>query len=124
MKSLAVTVFWPCWEWLRAPEKRFLFASYAQSLSTRDSLKCRRLIESPGITASWAAGQVPDEESTVLERVGYFGVVDLLCVQQGKAPWRLTGDQKTKQRFENSRTGYRIATSVGGTATGEGGTTA
>ena len=26
-----------------------------------------------------------------------------------------------KQRFENSRTGYRIATSVGGVATGEGG---
>ena len=29
--------------------------------------------------------------------------------------------ENAKQRFENSETGYRIATSVGGTATGEGG---
>ena len=33
----------------------------------------------------------------------------------------LAGDQNAKQRFENDKTGYRIATSVGGTATGEGG---
>ena len=30
MKSLAVTVFWPSWEWLSRPETRWLFASYAQ----------------------------------------------------------------------------------------------
>jgi hypothetical protein len=34
MKSLAVTVFWPCWEWLTRPETRWLFASYAR--------RCRR----------------------------------------------------------------------------------
>lgn len=34
----------------------------------------------------------------------------------------LSGDQNQKTRFENTRTGYRLATSVGGTATGEGGT--
>ena len=32
MKSLAVTVFWPMWEWLTHPERRFLFSSYAQML--------------------------------------------------------------------------------------------
>jgi hypothetical protein len=48
MKSLAVTVFWPCWEWLTRPETRWLFASYAQVLSTRDSLKGRRLISHSG----------------------------------------------------------------------------
>jgi hypothetical protein len=31
MKSLAVTVFWPCWEWLTRPETRWLFASYGAS---------------------------------------------------------------------------------------------
>jgi predicted phage terminase large subunit-like protein len=35
--------------------------------------------------------------------------------------FRLAGDQNAKQRFENDKTGYRLATSVGGTATGEGG---
>src|SRR5215212_7715104 len=117
MKSLAVTVFWPCWEWLRRPETRFLFSSYAQTLSTRDSLKCRRLIEQSGVDDA----RVPDSERTLIERIGYLGVVELLAAMKGDEPWALTGDQKTKQRFENSRTGYRLATSVDGTATGEGG---
>jgi predicted phage terminase large subunit-like protein len=91
MKSLLVSVFWPCWEWTRFPERRWLFASYAQSLATRDSLKCRRLIQS-----HWYK-----------ECYGH--------------KFSLTGDQNQKTRFENDRTGYRLATSVGGLGTGEGG---
>ena len=89
-KSLTVSVFWPTWEWVRHPARRWLFSSYAQSLSIRDSLKCRRLIESPWYQANW--GHV----------------------------FRLTTDQNTKTRFDNDRMGYRLATSVGGAATGEG----
>jgi hypothetical protein len=33
----------------------------------------------------------------------------------------LTGDQNTKIRFDNNQGGYRIASSVDGSATGEGG---
>lgn len=107
MKSLAAAVFWPCWEWLSRPHTRFLYASYAQQLSNRDSLKCRRLIQSPG-------GR---HHGSILERVGYQGLLALIFDE----PWRLTGDQNAKQRFENTATGYRLATSVGGMATGEGG---
>src|SRR5271163_4318322 len=46
MKSLLVSVFWPAWEWTRYPERRWLYSSYATSLSHRDSVACRRLIES------------------------------------------------------------------------------
>src|ERR1700682_1533436 len=91
MKSLAVSVFWPCWEWLRWPERRWLYASYAETLSIRDSLQCRRLIQSPWYRRGWADRFV------------------------------LTGDQNEKRRFENNRSGYRIASSVGGSNTGEGG---
>jgi predicted phage terminase large subunit-like protein len=91
MKSLLVSVFWPAWEWAIPPERRWLYASYAGSLSTRDSLKCRRLIESPWYQGHWGRH------------------------------YRLTSDQNVKTRFENDRTGYRLATSVGGSATGEGG---
>lgn len=91
MKSIAVSVCWPCWEWIERPERRWLFASYAQGLSTRDSLKCRRIILSPWYRKNW--GHV-------------FG---------------LAGDQNAKTRFENTRSGYRLATSVGGLGTGEGG---
>ena len=89
-KSLTVSVFWPCWEWIRRPERRWLFSSYAASLSIRDSLKCRRLIESPWYQRNWGGR------------------------------YRLTSDQNAKVRFENDRTGYRLATSVGGSNTGEG----
>jgi hypothetical protein len=91
MKSLLVSVFWPAWEWIRWPERRWLYSSYAASLSIRDSIKCRRLIESPWYQTRWG------------DR------------------FTLTSDQNTKMRFDNGRSGYRIATSVGGTATGEGG---
>jgi predicted phage terminase large subunit-like protein len=91
MKSLLVSVFWPAWEWITFPQRRWLFSSYAASLSIRDSVKCRRLIESPWYQSRWA------------DR------------------YALTGDQNTKGRFDNNRSGYRIATSVEGSATGEGG---
>jgi predicted phage terminase large subunit-like protein len=90
-KSTIVSVAWPMWEWLTSPEQKFLAASYSGTLSTRDNLKSRRLIES-----NWYQ-----------ERWGHL--------------FALSGDQNAKQRFENDKTGYRIATSVGGTATGEGG---
>jgi predicted phage terminase large subunit-like protein len=84
-------VFWPCWEWIRWPERRWLFASYRAQLSIRDSVKCRRLLESSWYRARWG------------DR------------------FQLTTDQNTKGRFDNDRSGYRIATSVAGSATGEGG---
>ena len=37
------------------------------------------------------------------------------------ALFMLTGDQNTKSRFDNNRSGYRLSTSVDGAATGEGG---
>jgi hypothetical protein len=91
MKSLLVSVLWPAWEWIQHPERRWLFSSYAASLSIRDSIKCRTLIESPWYQSFWG------------DR------------------FALSSDQNTKTRFDNDRSGYRIATSVGGAATGEGG---
>ena len=88
-KSLLAAVFWPAWVWIDSPQTRWLFASYAANLSVRDSLRCRRLIESEWYQQNWG------------DR------------------YQLTSDQNQKHRFENDHTGYRIATSVGGSATGE-----
>lgn len=90
-KSTIVSVMWPCWEWLTKPHEKYLCASYSGILSTRDNVKARRLIQSPWYQMRW--GDV----------------------------FELAGDQNQKTRFENDKTGYRIASSVGGTATGEGG---
>lgn len=91
MKSLLVSVFWPAWEWIKWPERRWLYSSYGAQLSIRDSVKCRRLIESPWYQDRW------------------------------RDRFALTSDQNTKGRFDNDRSGYRLSTSVGGAATGEGG---
>ena len=93
MKSILVSVMWPVWTWIDRPEYRWLFASYAGSLSVRDSLKCRRLI-----TSKWFQ-----------DRWGHL--------------FKLTGDQNAKILFENDKYGYRFATSVGASATGHGGDT-
>jgi predicted phage terminase large subunit-like protein len=45
-KSLIVSVFWPAWEWATHPPKRFLCASYGESLAVRDNLKVRTIVES------------------------------------------------------------------------------
>lgn len=110
MKSLTVAVFWPCWEWLARPETKWLYLSYAEKLSHRDSLKCRRLIKSEGLRDGQGRG--------ILEQAGYQG---LLRALYGDEAWQLAADQDAKGKFENTRRGYRLATSTRGGPTGEGG---
>jgi len=93
-KSLIVSVMWPMWDWLHNSSRQWLFASYAQTLSIRDSVKARRIFQSAEY-----------QELLMIYRP------DLVLV----------GDQNTKTRFENNDSGYRLATSVDGALTGEGG---
>lgn len=90
-KSSIVSILWPTWEWIRNPHTKWLYSSYNQALSVRDNVKARRLILSP-----WYQK--------------HFGW-----------SFQLAKDQKTKTRYDNTRGGYRIATSVDGGNTGEGG---
>ena len=97
-KSSITSCAFPAWTWAQpftsptcGPGVQFLHASYAQQLSLRDSVKCRRLIESP-----WYRGLWGDR-------------------------FHLTSDQNTKGRFDNDKNGSRLSTSVGSALTGEGG---
>lgn len=99
-KSSLTSVAWPAWSWaqkvderfpLAGPGGQFLFSSYAQTLAIRDSVKCRRLIQSPWYQDRW------------------------------RKRFALADDQNAKVRFENSGGGYRLSTSVDGALTGEGG---
>jgi hypothetical protein len=96
MKSLEGNVFFPAWVWANPPRTdlkgaptnfegwfgpgvKFLNVTYRQDLTTRDSTKCRRLIESPWYQANW--GQ----------------------------RFALAADQNQKTRFENDKGGYRFS---------------
>jgi predicted phage terminase large subunit-like protein len=91
MKSLMVSVFWPVWEWVKNPSVRWLFTSYADDLSIRDAVKCRRLLQSPWYQKRWG-----DK-----------------C--------RLLSDVNQKGYYENDKGGYRLTTSINGQITGHGG---
>jgi len=91
LKSTLISVMWPAWTWIHNPNEQFMCSSYSAAISNRDSRFCRRLIESKWYQERW----------------GHI--------------FSLDKDQNTKHRFDNSKQGYRIATSTGGSATGDGG---
>jgi hypothetical protein len=97
-KSSLSSVAFPAWTWAQplrshtsGPGVPFLFASYADKLSLRDSVKCRRLIESQWYQERWSSR------------------------------FQLTTDQNTKSRFTNDQGGERLITSISSGVTGEGG---
>ncbi len=101
MKSTLVTIMWPCWDWGPAARtitgrtaKRWIFSSYAQSLSLRDSLRRRLIFSDPFYQAGWG---------------------DLVKI----GGQRFMVDAQVK--YANTQQGYHLSTSVEGSNTGEGG---
>lgn len=90
-KSLLTDVFWPSWEWgpQNRPWYRYVCASYSNHLTERDNMRCRNIIINERYQRLW--GHV-------------FGV---------------SNDQFTKIKFANDKTGWKLATSVGGIGVGE-----
>jgi len=91
MKSIAVTVKWPTWTWTKNAYKRFISLSYSATLSKKHNINRRDIILSPWYQERWG-----DQFS-------------------------LKDDKNTQMNFENTKTGFMFATSIGGTLTGEGG---
>jgi predicted phage terminase large subunit-like protein len=90
MKSRIISVFWPVWQWLKRPWLRYITASYGAALSIQNALDARRLIEHPWFQERWGSR------------------------------FKLVGDQNAKTKYDTDRTGYRLATSMGGAITGFG----
>lgn len=91
MKSLSSSVFWPTWEWgpMDMPSMRHINFSYSPSLTIRDNRKARNILKSNWYQDRWG--------------------------QQ----FTLQTDQNAKIKFENDKTGWMLATSIGGVGTGE-----
>ena len=91
LKSTIISVAFPAWRWLLAPEEKFLAASYGLTLAKRDSRRCRNLIASQWYQARWGN------------------------------KFKFADDQNEKGRFDNDKGGFRIIASVEGGVLGEGG---
>jgi predicted phage terminase large subunit-like protein len=90
MKSLLCTVFYPVWRWCTEPQRRFMFVSYSDELSTDHSLFRRNVLNSEMYRGSWG-GRV-----------------------------KFSKDQNLKTQYENTRRGVMFSTSITGSATGKG----
>ncbi len=88
-KSLTTDVFWPAWEWARDASLRYLVIGYVGSLTVASNMKLRRLVESDLYQRLWG------------HRV------------------QLAADQNAKTFFENTATGFALATSIGGGVMGK-----
>jgi predicted phage terminase large subunit-like protein len=90
-KSLKTSVFWPAWEWgpRNRPDYRYVCASYSESLTIRDNLRCRLVMKSPMYQEFWG------------DRFAF------------------SSEQDAKIKFANDKTGFKLATSVHGVGTGE-----
>jgi len=91
MKSILVSILWPAWEWVRQPSGRWIFVSYSDALASKHSLDRRTVILSDWYRARWG------------DRV------------------ELAADQNVKYEFQNTQRGVMVATSIGASITGKGG---
>lgn len=91
-KSLFTCVGFPAWVWAKDPGFRGTFASYGAELSTRDSVRCRDLMQS-----SWYQ-------------------------ETFEPTWKFSSVQNEKTYYTNTHKGFRVSTSVGGRGTGWRGT--
>jgi predicted phage terminase large subunit-like protein len=88
-KSILCSILWPAWLWIHHPHWRFICATYAASLATRDAIKMRELV-----TSDWYQ-----------ERWGHTV--------------RISPERDTQVDFWTAMRGQRFSTSVGGTLTGQ-----
>ncbi len=89
-KSLATSVFWPSWEWgpRNMPSYRYILAAHEKDLATRDNVRCRDLLQDEWYQGHWG------------DRV------------------TIKSDDSGKEKYENTETGWRKASSVGSGLTG------
>lgn len=78
-KSLLTCVAFPAWIWTRNPEWRGTFLSYDEKLSTRDSVRCRDLLQS-----NWYQ-------------------------ETFRPTWEFAGDQNEKTYYVNTAKGFRVS---------------
>lgn len=90
LKSILCAVMFPAWVWTWRPGWRSIWTTYSGPLATRDSLKCRKIVES-----EWYRDNFSDP-----------------------GQWSISTDQNEKTLFSNTATGFRQCFGIGAGGTG------
>lgn len=91
-KSLITNCYWPAWDTIAHPERKWIFTSYDEDLSLRDAGRCKDLIQSEWFQERWG--------------VAHGGVNVIGGDKAAKGYWTTTGG------------GSRFSTMMGGAVTG------
>lgn len=83
-KSTIYSVLGPAWAWARRPTERFITASHADDLATRDTTRSRNFMQGAWFQARWGAD------------------------------WRFAEGENMKTQYSNTRGGWRVRAHVGG----------
>lgn len=107
MKSLLCSVFFPLWQWgpRNKPNQRYLNFAYAAHLTQRDNDRMLMILKSPEWRELWG----PRREKVWDEDQGKY-----IFIHKG-----FTLRAEGKEKIATSKTGWKLATSVGGVGTGE-----
>ena len=108
MKSLLTEVFYPAWEWgpMKRTHYRYISFSYSASLTERDNDRFRTLI---------TAAEYQKLYGPIQTRIK----TEELPFQEHDELGQVVLRNKTTIKVMNTRTGWKLASSVGGVATGE-----
>lgn len=88
-KSRIGCVFWPAFAWLSNPALRWMFIANSERFASRDSMACRRLVESPWYQRRFAPA------------------------------WALRDDQNQKTWYQTTENGDRQSYGIGANITGQ-----
>lgn len=104
-KSITVCVFWPVWDWLVNPDRRWMFASFDATLTQRDALRAKELINSDWFQERWGLKADP-------RKLARLGLEPLHVLTESK------DRQNSASIYWSAGGGLRFSTSVGAKATG------
>lgn len=83
-KSTIYSVLGPAWAWTRRPQERFISASHADDLATRDTTRSRNFMQGAWFQARWGLD------------------------------WSFAEGENMKTQYSNTRGGWRVRSHVGG----------
>lgn len=120
MKSTLLNVLWPAWEWgpQSRPELRYLGTAHRGDLAVRDSMRCRRLVQSDWYQRLWPIKITSDQNAKTKfenEKTGVREAIPFGSVTGSRADRILiddphsVDDANSRQKLDSDITTFREA---------------
>lgn len=110
MKSMLVSVIWPCFEWASDPSLRYLTAAYSDKNTIRDNLKVRRIVQSDWFRRHFDLELSSDQWAKVrfnTKQTGWRIATSVGGMGTGEHPHRIIIDDPLKAQERNSQAELR-----------------